>query len=322
VRGRQLTTAAQPGWARGSPGSPRHAPSVSPTGLAVGFGKKGVAVGLALPPRATGASCGCLESRSSRVRPGRAKLSRDDSRACGRRSARAGCRRGSARREFVMAESSYPHDEFLASAEWLAERLGDARLRIVDARGEADYAAGHIPGALLLPPGAFRSTGEVPGICTADEFAATVGALGIAAADVVVCYDAAGPASARAWWAFSHYGHGAGDGGGRVLNGGFRNWETRGRPTARCCSGTRAARMNIPARRRATTRPIEPAICRARSSSSGSNWWTARGTAQVRGCNARDPGREGDHAGEFRRRVLTGRRACGARRLRDEAAGL
>ena len=119
-----------------------------------------------------------------------------------------------------MTESTYPHDELLVSVAWLAEHLHDAHLRIVDARSDKDYAEGHIPGALLLPVGAFRSTSGVPDVCIAEEFAATAGALGISPNDRVVCYDAAGPAGARAWWAFARFGHRD----VRFLNGGFRQW--------------------------------------------------------------------------------------------------
>ena len=126
-----------------------------------------------------------------------------------------------------MTESTYAHPELLTSAAWLSEHLGDAQLKVVDARGADEYAEAHIPGALLLPAGAFRSTGDVPGICTPEEFAATAGALGIAANDVVVCYDATGPAAGRAWWAFTHFGHRD----VRFLNGGIRQWLAGAHPT-------------------------------------------------------------------------------------------
>ena len=119
-----------------------------------------------------------------------------------------------------MAGATYPHGELLASMGWLAQHLSDPQLKIVDARSEGDYAEGHIPGALLLPAGAFRSTSGVPGVCSSDEFAETVGALGIAPEDLVVCYDSAGPAGARAWWAFTRFGRAD----VRLLNGGFQQW--------------------------------------------------------------------------------------------------
>ena len=126
-----------------------------------------------------------------------------------------------------MPNSTYAHPDLHASTSWLASQLGDRHLKIVAARGPEEYSEAHIPGALLLPTGAFRSTGKIPGICTANEFCATAGGLGITASDVVVCYDAAGPAAARAWWAFTHFGHRE----VRFLNGGIRQWLAAGHPT-------------------------------------------------------------------------------------------
>ena len=125
-----------------------------------------------------------------------------------------------------MAEETYPHDELLVNAAWLAGHLNDANLKVLDARSAADYAAGHIPGALLLPNGVFRATGGVPDTCSAEEFAATAGALGVRPEDTVACVDSAGPAGARAWWAFARFGHGD----ARFLNGGYRRWQAGGHP--------------------------------------------------------------------------------------------
>jgi len=122
--------------------------------------------------------------------------------------------------------SDYPNPDLLVSVEWLAEHLADAGLRVVDSRSADDYAAGHIPGAVVLSDRAFRSAGDVPDICSADEFAATASALGISPDDTVICYDARGPMAARAWWAFARYGHGD----VRVLNGGIGHWQARSHP--------------------------------------------------------------------------------------------
>jgi len=57
-----------------------------------------------------------------------------------------------------MAEFGYPHSELLVSAAWLAQHLHDPNMKIIDARSAKDYGEGHIPGAVPLPAGAFRST--------------------------------------------------------------------------------------------------------------------------------------------------------------------
>jgi len=88
-----------------------------------------------------------------------------------------------------MAEFVYPNGDLLVSAAWLAQHLHDPHVKIIDARSAQDYAAGHIPGAVLLPNGAFRSTHGVPDAGTPEEFTATAGLLGVHANDTVVCYD-------------------------------------------------------------------------------------------------------------------------------------
>ena len=123
-----------------------------------------------------------------------------------------------------MAEFDYPHGDLLVSAAWLAQHLHDPNVKIIDARSAQDYTAGHVPGAVLLPNGAFRSTRGVPDACTPEEFAATAGALGVRATDTVVCY--AGTGGARTWWVFARFGHRN----ARFLNGGFRQWRAGGHP--------------------------------------------------------------------------------------------
>lgn len=125
-----------------------------------------------------------------------------------------------------MAEHDYPNGHLLVSARWLAEHLGDPGLKVIDARPQRDYEAGHVPGALLLPAGAFRASGGVPDTCSPQEFAATAGALGIGPDDTVVCYD--GVTGARAWWAFARFGHQR----VHVLNCSFRHYAASGGPVS------------------------------------------------------------------------------------------
>lgn len=125
-----------------------------------------------------------------------------------------------------MAEFDYPNSELLVSAAWLDQHRTDSQVKIIDARSAKDYAEGHIPGAVLLPNGAFRSTHGVPDACTPEEFAATAGALGVQTTDTVVCYDGTG--GARTWWVFARFGHQD----VRFLNGGFRQWAAGGHPTS------------------------------------------------------------------------------------------
>jgi thiosulfate/3-mercaptopyruvate sulfurtransferase len=47
-------------------------------------------------------------------------------------------------------ERGYAHPELLAETDWLAARLSDTTVRVVDARSDKDYARGHISGAVHL----------------------------------------------------------------------------------------------------------------------------------------------------------------------------
>jgi thiosulfate/3-mercaptopyruvate sulfurtransferase len=129
--------------------------------------------------------------------------------------------------------------------EWLAGRLGDPAVRIVDMRGvirppEAPkpwylesrdlYAASHIPGAVFVgwltdivePNAPVKMT-----IPSAGRFAALMGGLGIGDAHHVIVYDDEGNhIAARLWWLLNYYGHPE----VRLLNGGFPKWAAEGRP--------------------------------------------------------------------------------------------
>jgi len=115
---------------------------------------------------------------------------------------------------------------------WLAAHLDDPDVSIVDGswylpaadrNPAAEYASGHIPGAVRidLDQVADRAS-ELPHMLPRPaDFAATVGELGIGEDDTVVVYDSAGLFSApRVWWMFRAMG--ARD--VRILDGGFPAW--------------------------------------------------------------------------------------------------
>src|SRR5437660_9798802 len=125
----------------------------------------------------------------------------------------------------------------LVSTEWLAARLGQANVKIVDATFKMpgvlplpgdDYLASHIPGAVFFDVDAVSDHANplphmFPG---AEQFGRDVGALGIGNDDTVVIYDAGGwVAAPRAWWMFLSFGHRN----VRVLNGGLKKWRAEGR---------------------------------------------------------------------------------------------
>jgi thiosulfate/3-mercaptopyruvate sulfurtransferase len=127
----------------------------------------------------------------------------------------------------------------LVSTAWLGERLTRPRLRVVDASwylpgagrdAEAEYLAGHIPGAVFfdLDANSDPSTDLPHMLPEAGAFAERMGGLGIGDEDDVVVYDGSGSnlSAARAWWMFRAFGH---DRVG-VLDGGMARWRREGRP--------------------------------------------------------------------------------------------
>ena len=121
--------------------------------------------------------------------------------------------------------------------------LGDSRLRVVDCRfdlgdpeaGRRQYLAGHIPGAVFadldrdLASPISATSGRHP-LPVAEEFAVTLGELGIGSESSVVVYDAgSGALAARAWWLLRWLGHDD----VRLLERGFAGWTAEGRPLER-----------------------------------------------------------------------------------------
>jgi thiosulfate/3-mercaptopyruvate sulfurtransferase len=129
----------------------------------------------------------------------------------------------------------------LVSTEWLADEIGATDLVVVDASYHlpdtgrdalAEYAAGHIPGAVfpnladLVDPASSLDNTLPP----APLFAARIGALGIGDASRVVLYDdSAIKSAARGWFLFARL-FGARQ--VAVLDGGLGKWRSEGRALA------------------------------------------------------------------------------------------
>lgn len=127
--------------------------------------------------------------------------------------------------------------ESLVSTEWLAAKLGAPGLKLIDASyfpldpardPAADYAAGHIPGALFLDLAKLADpASDLPGMLPpAEQFAARMAALGVGDGDRIVLYDATPHrTSARAWWMFRAFGRDD----VAILDGGLPKWVAEGR---------------------------------------------------------------------------------------------
>jgi thiosulfate/3-mercaptopyruvate sulfurtransferase len=133
-----------------------------------------------------------------------------------------------------------PHIPLFVPVDWLAERLNDPAVRVVDVRwylteqgrGEAEYAESHIPGAVYMnidtdlsaPRGAGPGRHPLP---SPQAFAEAAGRAGIGAETHVVAYDQVGGAyAARLWWLLHYFGHGRVS----VLDGGWPAWVAAGYP--------------------------------------------------------------------------------------------
>lgn len=131
----------------------------------------------------------------------------------------------------------------LVSAEWLASRLGDPELRIVDATvqidptagvesGRAEWEHGHIPGSAFADLlGDLSEPDPVVGfrMPSAARFAAVMGGLGVGDGTRVVVYDARENMwAARLWWMLRVFGFDD----AAVLDGGWAAWTAMGGPTS------------------------------------------------------------------------------------------
>jgi thiosulfate/3-mercaptopyruvate sulfurtransferase len=135
--------------------------------------------------------------------------------------------------------SKFARPDLFWSTEQTAAKLRDPNVRIVDCRfsfeGDArnDYLGGHLPGAVHCnwstdlsapPPASGHPLWMLQG---PEEFAKTMGRLGIGNDTMVLGYDAeGGHHAARLWLALRRYGHD----GMAVMEGGIQKWTAQGRP--------------------------------------------------------------------------------------------
>src|SRR5215469_8584706 len=199
--------------------------------------------------------------------------------------------------------------QLLVETSWLAERLHDPRVRVVDMRGyvrtvehdgvqEAtyvgardEYEQGHIPGAVyidwssdIVDPGETVKAQVAP----PDRFARLMEHLGIGNQHLIVVYDThpASQFATRLWWALNYYGHDQ----VVVLNGGLPKWQRENRPLVE----------TIPAYPPATFTPVAQLQLRATAQDvlamlgqQGIKLIDARDVGQYTGKIVRDNGRPG-----------------------------
>src|SRR5258706_555596 len=136
--------------------------------------------------------------------------------------------------------------EFLVETGWLAERLQDPGVRVLDCTthlpplpdnsyytvrpGRDDFLAGHIPGSAFVDMDHDVADTSAPFhfmLPSSIQFAEAMSALGISNDTLVVSYSGANHWWAtRMWWMLRVFGHER----AAVLNGGFQKWCKEGRP--------------------------------------------------------------------------------------------
>lgn len=141
----------------------------------------------------------------------------------------------------------------LVHGDWLQANLSNPSVRVLDVRGRhpssplphakrAEYAAGHIPGAVFVDweHDLINPDDPVPvQIAGAEAFGRRAGELGLGTGDLVVTYDDYyGIFAARVAWAFRYFGAEA-----RVLDGGWMTWCEEGRPVNKEAVAPRPARF-------------------------------------------------------------------------------
>lgn len=152
----------------------------------------------------------------------------------------------------------------LVSTQWLADRLGQPGIVVVDATyhlpnvprdARAEYAREHIPGAQFFDvDGISDPDSDLPHMLPLPaDFARAVEALGIGSDDHVVAYDGYGLMSAaRPWWMFRAFGHDRVS----VLDGGLPQWKREGRPLS--------AEPSTPAPGKRFTARLRPELVRSK----------------------------------------------------------
>jgi thiosulfate/3-mercaptopyruvate sulfurtransferase len=124
---------------------------------------------------------------------------------------------------------SYRHPELLMETQKLAQLLSSPQLRLLDARLPEEYRLGHLPGAVNLPaPATHDPDAKRRGFPLPPERAERLfREAGINSNSQIVIYDDQGNRfAARVFYVLEFFGHSN----VQVLNGGFRKWQSEGRP--------------------------------------------------------------------------------------------
>jgi thiosulfate/3-mercaptopyruvate sulfurtransferase len=135
-----------------------------------------------------------------------------------------------------MSTQGYTQLDLLVETDWLAERLDDSQIRIVDCDPIDVYRRAHIQHAVGIPVHHYIKQSEYtsdsrqyPLVAPPDTMQEVMERMGIGDDHLVVAYDSNGSLWAtRLWWVLNYYGHTN----VKVLNGGWKKWFDEGRPVS------------------------------------------------------------------------------------------
>lgn len=130
-----------------------------------------------------------------------------------------------------IRERGYANPDVLVDTEWVAARLEDPTVRVVESNEDPlVYPSGHIPGAVEIDWTRDLNDPLRRDYIESTDFSELLGRMGISPETTVVFYgDKNNWWAAYAYWVFQLFGHAR----ARLMDGGRLKWEQEGRPLTR-----------------------------------------------------------------------------------------
>ena len=130
-----------------------------------------------------------------------------------------------------FSERGYYQPEVLVSTQWVADRLDDPNIRIIESNEDALlYASGHIPGAVEVDWTHDLNNQLRRDYLDQREFEGLMSRLGVTPQTMLVFYgDKNNWWATYAFWVFQLFGHEN----ARIMDGGRSKWQAEGRPMTR-----------------------------------------------------------------------------------------
>ncbi|MEL7060621.1 MAG: sulfurtransferase [Acidobacteriota bacterium] len=163
-------------------------------------------------------------------------------------------------RPTAIEDRGYSHPEALVSTDWLAERLDDPSVRIVESNEDPlVYPSGHLPGAVEVDWSRDLNDQIRRDYLQRDGFEKLASRLGITPETTVVFYgDRHNWWACYAYWVFHLFGHTN----ARLLDGGRLRWQQEGRPLTRDVPAYEPTAYEAPDRDDRTVRALRDDVLR------------------------------------------------------------